>query len=182
MNPEDPRFFHCLKDPDEDLMKVLYQELKILARSRMAAERAGHTLGPTALVHEAWLRLEKSSPEAWRDRSQFYAAASEAMRRILVESARKRLAVKRGAGAEVVPLEDLQISGEVEDEKVLAVHEALDDLVKQDPLKAQIVKLRFFSGMEHQEIATLLQVNEKTVRRHWAVAKVMLYETIKGLE
>jgi RNA polymerase sigma factor (TIGR02999 family) len=182
MNSEDPRFVYCLQDPDEDLMKVLYQELKILARSRMASERAGHTLGPTALVHEAWLRLEKSSPEAWRDRSQFFAAASEAMRRILVESARKRLAVKRGAGAEAVPLEDLQISGEVEDEKILAVHEALDDLAKQDPLKAQIVKLRFFSGMEHQEIATLLQVNEKTVRRHWAVAKVMLYETINGLE
>jgi RNA polymerase sigma factor (sigma-70 family) len=92
------------------------------------------------------------------------------------------LAVKRGAGAEAIPLEDLQISGEVEDEKILAVHEALDDLAKQDPLKAQIVKLRFFSGMEHQEIATLLNVNEKTVRRHWAVAKVMLYETINGLE
>jgi len=165
-------------DPDEDLMKVLYQELKILARGRMAAEKAGHTLGPTALVHEAWLRLEKSSPETWRDRSQFYAAASEAMRRILVESARRRLAIKRGNGAEVVPIEDLQIAADMDDEKILGVHEALDQLTKEDPLKAQIVKLRFFSGMEHQEIATLLEVNEKTVRRHWALAKVWLYQAI----
>ncbi len=178
MNPEDPRFVHCLQDPDEDLMKVLYQELKKLAYARMAAEREGHTLGPTALVHEAWLRLEKSSPEAWRDRSQFFAAASEAMRRILVESARRRLAIKRGSGTEAVPLEELEIPGEIDDEKIIEVHEALDQLAKEDPLKAQIVKLRFFSGMEHQEIATLLNVNEKTVRRHWALAKVRLYQTI----
>ena len=178
MNPEDPRFVHCLQDPDEDLMKVLYQELKKLAYARMAAEREGHTLGPTALVHEAWLRLEKSSPEAWRDRSQFFAAASEAMRRILVESARRRLAIKRGSGTEAVPLEELEIPGEIDDEKIIEVHEALHQLAKEDPLKAQIVKLRFFSGMEHQEIATLLNVNEKTVRRHWALAKVRLYQTI----
>jgi len=175
----DPRFAKFQADPDEDLMKVLYQELKVLARSRMAAERSGHTLGPTALVHEAWLRLEKSSPEAWRDRSQFFAAASEAMRRILVESARRRLAEKRGAGAEAVPLDDLEISTDMDDEKIVAVHEALDQLSKEDPLKAQIVKLRFFSGMEHQEIAVLLEVNEKTVRRHWTLAKVMLYKSIR---
>jgi len=178
MNPADPRFALCLEDPNEDLMKILYHELKILARGRMAAEKAGHTLGPTALVHEAWLRLEMSSPETWRDRSQFFAAASEAMRRILVESARRKLAWKRGRGAESVPLEDLEIAADMDEEKILAVHEALDQLAKEDPLKARIVTLRFFSGMEHQEIATLLEVNEKTVRRHWALAKVWLYQAI----
>ena len=177
-----PRFINCSQDSDEDLMKVLYQELKKLAVGRMASERYGHTLGPTSLVHEAWLRLEKSSPEVWRDRTQFYAAASEAMRRILVESARRRLSQKRGSGAEAVPLEDIQLSSEIPDESILKVHEALDQLAKEDPLKAQIVKLRFFSGLEHQEIAELLMVNEKTVRRHWTLAKVFLYQAIEELE
>jgi RNA polymerase sigma factor (TIGR02999 family) len=157
----------------------LYSELKNIARARMAGERPGHTLGATALVHEAWMRLEKSAPESWRDRQQFYAAAAEAMRRILVESARRRLAAKRGGGAAVEPADDLDLIAPLPDERLLAVHEELDRLEEKDELKARIVKLRFFGGMNNDEIAALLEVNEKTIRRHWTVAKLWLYRALE---
>ena len=145
----------------------------------MAMERPGMTLNTTALVHEVWLRLEKSSPDQWRDRAQFFGAAAEAMRRILVEAARRRLSAKRGGGAEIVRL-DGPDSGEIaEDRRLLGVHEVLDALEAEDPLKARIVKLRFFSGLENQEIAALLEVNGKTVRRHWELAKIWLYRAIR---
>jgi RNA polymerase sigma factor (TIGR02999 family) len=146
--------------------------LKKIAAGRMAAERQGGTLHATALVHEAWLRLQKSSPEQWRDRKQFFAAAAEAMRRILVEAARRRLASKRGAGEAAVPLDGLDLPAPVNDERLLGIHEVLDQLEAEDEIKARIVKLRFFSGMNHDEIAALLGVNEKTVRRHWELAKI----------
>lgn len=164
---------------DQETVAGLYSELKKIAASRMAGERPGHTLSTTALVHEAWLRLEKSSRDDWRDRQQFFAAASEAMRRILVEAARRRIAAKRGGGGEKVPIDGLEISLPVADERVLAVHEVLDRLEVEDELKARIVKLRFFSGMDHHEIAALLELNEKTVRRHWELAKVWLYQAIR---
>ena len=163
---------------DNDLFAGLYAELKKIAAGRMAAECQGGTLDATALVHEAWLRLQKSAPEKWRDRKQFFAAAAEAMRRILVESARRRMAAKRGGGEACVPLEGLDLPAPVADERLLGIHEVLDRLEAEDELKAQIVKLRFFSGMNHDEIAALLEVNEKTVRRHWALAKVWLYQQI----
>lgn len=162
----------------DELIKQIYSELKRMARGRMAMERQGMTLNATALVHEVWLRLEKSSPDQWRDQPQFFAAAAEAMRRILVEAARRRLAAKRGGGAEVVRLDDLDSGAIAEDQRLLGVHEALDALEAEDPLKARIVKLRFFSGLENQEIAGLLGVNEKTVRRHWELAKVWLYRAL----
>lgn len=161
-----------------DIVASLYAELKRIAAGRMALERPGQTLNATALAHEAWLRLEKSSPEQWRDRRQFFAAAAEAMRRILVESARRRIAAKRGGNESPVPLEGLEIMAPVADERLLDVHAVLDRLEAEDELKARIVKLRFFSGMDHDEIAALLEVNEKTVRRHWALAKVWLYKAI----
>jgi RNA polymerase sigma factor (TIGR02999 family) len=163
---------------DEDLFAGLYVELKKIAAGRMAAERQGGTLDATALVHEAWLRLQNTAPERWRDRKQFFAAAAEAMRRILVESARRRMAAKRGGGESPVPLDGLDIPAPVADERLLGIHEVLDRLEAEDEIKARIVKLRFFSGMEHDEIAALLEVNEKTVRRHWALAKVWLYRAI----
>lgn len=164
---------------DEEMFAGLYSELHRIARGRMAAERAGHTLDATALVHEAWLRLEKSAPAEWRDRKQFYAAAAEAMRRILVEAARRRLAAKRGAGEAAVPLEEaLPVPTSMPDERLLAVHEVLDHLEHKDELKARIVKLRFFAGMNHEEIAALLEVSEVTVRRHWALAKIWLYDSL----
>lgn len=164
----------------EIVIAELYDELRSMARGRLSMEYRMNTLSTTALVHEAWMRLEKSAPERWRDRSQFFAAASEAMRRILVEAARKRCAAKRGSGEKPMPIEDFDVSGDIGDERLLAVSEALDHLEREDPTRAQIVKLRFFSGMENEEIASLLGVNEKTVRRHWSVAKVWLYRFLQN--
>ena len=166
------------QSPD-DLVKHLYDELRRMARGRLVHEGRMNTIGTTVLVHEAWMRLEKSAPERWRDRPQFFAAASEAMRRILVEAARKRLAAKRGGGQTHVPIHEIEVVEGFDDERLLAVNEALGQLESEDPPRAQIVKLRFFSGMENEEIASLLGINEKTVRRHWAVAKVWLYRRLR---
>lgn len=164
---------------DNELFAGLYAELKKIAAGRMAAERQGGTLNATALVHEAWLRVQNSAPEQWRDRKHFFAAAAEAMRRILVESARRRMAAKRGGGEAVVPLDGIDLPAPVNDERLLGIHEVLDQLEAEDEIKARIVKLRFFSGMNHDEIAALLGVNEKTVRRHWELAKIWLYRAME---
>src|SRR5262245_9965714 len=145
----------------------------------MAHEAAGQTLQPTVLVHEAWLRLGGNTQSAWQNRAHFFSGAAEAMRRILVENARYKLRLKRGGGRERVEFEESAIEAPAEEEKVVQVHEALDALATEDPQKAEIVKLRFFVGLNHHEIAALLGVNEKTVRRHWEVAKVQLFQCIK---
>ena len=163
----------------EELFRELYIELKQMARRQVSSERQGITLNATALVHEAWLRLEKSAPDKWRDRRQFFASAAEAMRRILVEGARRRLAAKRGGGEVPVSLEDIHLPESSENQRLMEVHEVLDDLEAEDPNKAAIVKLRFFCGLENGEIASILGVNEKTIRRHWELAKVWLFRAIK---
>lgn len=167
---------------DGEVFVRLYAELKKMACGKMAQERPEHTLSPTGLVHEAWMRLDGSAPEQWRDRQQYYAAATEAMRRILVESARRRLAHKRGGGAKSEPLDEVEFTlfAPLPDERLIAVHEALDELEEEKPINARIVKLRYFGGMRHQEIAVLLDMGETTVRRHWAVAKVWLYRALGG--
>ena len=151
-----------------------------MAASKMAHEAPGQTLQATALVHEAWLRLGADGQPTWENRSHFFAAASEAMRRILVENARRKLRLKRGGGQERVDLEESAIAGPAEDEKIIQVHEAVETLAREDPQKAEIVKLRFFVGLGHDEIAALLGVNEKTVRRHWELAKLRLFQTIRA--
>src|SRR5215475_1323226 len=163
----------------EQLLSLVYDELRKLAAHKMAQEAPGQTLQPTALVHEAWLRLGGDDQPAWQNRAHFLAAAAEAMRRILVESARRKLRLKRGGGSERVELHESVIEAPADDEKVLQVHDALTALAIEDPEKAQIVKLRFFVGLTHEEIAALLGVNEKTVRRQWEVAKVRLFRSIK---
>jgi RNA polymerase sigma factor (TIGR02999 family) len=163
----------------EELLPLVYDELRRLAAFRLAREKPGQTLQPTALVHEAWLKLAGGGC-AWGGRAQFFAAASEAMRRILVDRARHKARLKRGGDPERVPLEESQIHAPVADDKLLQIHEVLDTLAATDPLKADIVKLRFFVGLNHTEIADALGLNEKTVRRHWEVAKVQLYELILG--
>ncbi len=164
---------------DKEVFAGLYAELHKIARGRMAAERAGQTLGATALVHEAWLRLEKSAPEQWRDRKQYYGAAAEAMRRILVEAARRRLAAKRGSGEQAVTLDDnLAMPAPMADDRILGIHEVLDQLEKENEMDARIVKLRFFGGMKNEEIAALLDVSERTIERHWKVAKLWLYRAM----
>ena len=165
---------------DAEIFTGLYAELRRIARSKLAGERQGGTFDTCGLLHEAWLRLEKSAPAQWRDRKQFYAAASEAMRRILVDAARRRQAVKRGGGEGAVPLDDeLPVAAPMDDDRLLDVHEALDRLETEFPMDAQIVKLRFFSGLGNEEIATLLDVSERTVERHWKLAKLWLYRELK---
>jgi len=165
----------------EELLPLIYEELRKLAAHKMAQEQPGHTLQPTALVHEAWLRLA-GQPEGqpWQNRAHFFAAAAEAMRRILIERARAKARLRRGGGRQRVPLEQVTVATEDDDETVLAIHEALERLAAQDQMKAQIVKLRYFVGLSHQEIADALGIAEPTVRRHWTFARSWLYAELKG--
>jgi RNA polymerase sigma factor (TIGR02999 family) len=171
-------------DPEaaQELLPLVYDELRKIAASKMARESPGHTLQPTALVHEAWLRLGGPAQPPWENRAHFIAAAAEAMRRILVENARRKLRLKHGSGEERAELDESVIQAPAEDEKILQVHEALDALQSEDPQAAEIVKLRFFAGLGHLEIAALLGVNEKTVRRHWELAKLRLFKHIQQIQ
>jgi RNA polymerase sigma factor (TIGR02999 family) len=158
----------------------VYSELKAIAVQKMAAERPGHTLQPTALVHEAYLRLGGADRFKFENQSHFFASAAEAMRRILVESARRHCQIKRGGDQERVELEETRIAAPVDDENLLKINEALDALSREDATKAEVVKLRYFVGLKHQEIAEALGLSEVTVRRHWAVAKVRLFELARA--
>lgn len=159
------------------LYELVYAELRSIAMQKMASERPDHTLQPTALVNEAYLRLGGANGFKFENRAHFFAAAAEAMRRILVDSARRNGQLKRGGGQQRVELET-HIAAPVEDEKLLLVNEALDVLAMEDPVKAEVVKMRYFVGLQHQQIADALGVSEPTVRRHWAVARVRLFELI----
>ena len=160
------------------LYDLVYAELRAIAGRKMASERPGHTLQATALVNEAFLRLGGSERFQFENRAHFFASAAEAMRRILVDSARRNSQLKRGGGQEHVELSWTRIAAPEADEKLLLVHEALDALAREDPVKAEVVKMRYFIGLKHQEIADALGVSEPTVRRHWAVARVRLFELI----
>lgn len=160
------------------LYKQVYAELRAIAVQKMASERPGHTLQPTALVHEAYLRLGGAERFKFENRAHFFASAAEAMRRILVDSARRHGQLKRGGDQERVELNETRIAAPVEDDKLLLVDEALNALAKEDPIKAEVVKLRYFVGLKHQQIADALGVSEPTVRRHWAVARVRLFELV----
>lgn len=162
------------------LYEQVYAELRTIAAKKMATERPGHTLQPTALVHEAYLRLGGAKGFKFENRAHFFSAAAEAMRRILVDSARRHVQLKRGGDQERVELHETRIAAPVEDEKLLQINEALEALAREDPLKAEVVKLRYFVGLKHQEIADTLGVAEITIRRHWAVARVRLFELIAG--
>jgi RNA polymerase sigma factor (TIGR02999 family) len=163
------------------LLPLVYDELRKLAASKLAQERPGQTLQATALVHEAWLRLGGAeTPVSWTSRGHFFGAAAEAMRRILVDRARKRARLRHGGNLERVDLENVTIATEDRDETVLAIHEALEKLAAQSPDKAEIVKLRYFTGLDHNEIADTLGISEVTVRRHWAYARSWLYAELKS--
>jgi len=162
-----------------ELLPVVYDELRRLAAAKMANEPPGHTLQPTALVHEAWLRLSQQARTTWKNREQFYAMAAEVMRRILVDRARRRRSRKHGGDLERVDVDAVELPVPVNDALVLDVHEALDRLAAEDPEKAEVVKLRFFVGLDNSEVAALLGVSEKTVRRHWAFAKAWLFRAME---
>jgi RNA polymerase sigma factor (TIGR02999 family) len=163
----------------EELLPLIYDELRRLAAHKMANEVPGQTLQPTALVHEAWLRLSQQTDARWQNREQFYAMAAEVMRRILVDRARRRQARKHGGDLERVELDAVELPGASDDAVVLQVHEALEKLAAEDAEKAEVVKLRFFVGLENAEIAAILRVSEKTVQRHWSFAKAWLYRAMK---
>ncbi|MBI2947353.1 MAG: sigma-70 family RNA polymerase sigma factor [Verrucomicrobia bacterium] len=158
----------------EELLPLVYDELRKLAAHRMAGEAPGQTLQPTALVHEAWLRLVRTPDQAWQNRAHFFRTAAECMRRILIDHARRKLQLRHGGGRERVPLDDIDLAGEHDPRQLLHVHEALDRLAAQDATKAEIVKLRFFVGLENREIAELLGLSERTVERAWRFAKAWL--------
>jgi RNA polymerase sigma factor (TIGR02999 family) len=164
----------------DQLLPLVYDELRKLAMHRMAQEKPGQTLQATALVHEAWLRLVGSEEQkSWNSRGHFFGAAAEAMRRILVDRARKKDRVRHGGELERVDLEHVTLAIQDNDDTVLAIHEALEKLALESPQKAEIVKLRYFTGLEHSEIAEALGVSEPTVRRHWAYARSWLYAELK---
>ncbi len=163
----------------EDLLPLVYEELRKHARTRIAREPAGQTLQPTALVHEAWLRLVEAGDHHWMNRAHFFGAAAEAMRRILIESARRKARLKRGGDMERVEFNEELLAATTPDEKILLIDEALEKLREQDPEKALIVVLKFFVGLTNQEVAASTGVTERTVERHWAYAKVWLYQAIR---
>lgn len=163
----------------EELLPLVYAELRRLAASHMAQQPSEHTLQATALVHEAYLRLVGSGEHSWEGRRQFFAAAAEAMRHILVDRARRKQRAKHGGDLARADLDSVELAAEVDDEKVLVVNDALDRLAIEDELKAEIVKLRYFAGLTHHEIAEALNLSEKTVRRHWNFARVWLYQYIQ---
>jgi RNA polymerase sigma factor (TIGR02999 family) len=164
----------------DQLLPLVYDELRKLAAARMANEAAGHTLQPTALVHEAWLRLTQDDSEVhFANRAHFFAAAAEAMRRILVDRARRKSANKRGGGWERINLDSVDIAADANDDTLLLINESLEKLAQEEPQAAEIVKLRFFAGLTLEEAGQLLGFTERTAKRHWAFARAWLYEAMK---
>lgn len=164
----------------ETLFPLVYEELRRMAAQRMAGEAAGHTLQPTALVHEAWLQLVGDGHQSWENRRHFFGAAAEAMRRILIANARRKAVLKRGAGQVRVPMEDLEITATTSDEHVLLIHEALQWLEAEDPVMAQVVLLKFFGGLTHEEVAHSLGSSLRTINRQWFDAKIKLFRWIRA--
>src|SRR5262245_45989317 len=163
----------------EELLPLVYDELRRVAAVKMANEAAAQTLQPTALVHEAWLRLGGDQQPQWQNRAHFFAAAGESMRRILIEKARRRQRVRHGGGQERVDIDGIEIAAPEDDERLFAVHGALDRLAQEDSVKADVVKLRFFVGLTDREVAEALGVTERTIERHWAYAKVWLLRAMR---
>ncbi len=163
----------------EKLLPLVYEELRRLAAHKMAGQAPGHTLQPTALVHEAWLRLIGNEDARFAGRAHFFAAAAEAMRHILIDSARRKQAARHGGGQARVDIQSVEIAAAAEDEELLAIHEVLDKLATEEPEKAQLTKLRYFVGMTFEEAAEVLGISVATAKRHWAYARAWLYEEIQ---
>jgi RNA polymerase sigma factor (TIGR02999 family) len=163
-----------------ELLPLVYEELRRLAAARMAHEAAGQTLQATALVHEAWLRLVGDGERTWQNRAHFFGAASEAMRRILIERARRKARLKHGGGQERVDIENLDIAETTPEEKVLLINEAIQRLEAEHPERARVVVMKFFGGMTNKQVAEALGIGERTVDRHWMCAKSWLFRKIKS--
>jgi RNA polymerase sigma factor (TIGR02999 family) len=162
------------------LLPLVYEELRRLAAHKLAREAPGHTLQPTALVHEAWLRLVGNKNPTFENPAHFFAAAAESMRRILIDRARQKLAVRHGGGQQRVDLEDADLALIDDDDQLLALDDALDRLSAQHPVEAEVVKLRYFVGMTNEEAAQALDISPRTAKYYWAHARAWLYQTISA--
>ena len=162
------------------LLPLVYENLRAIAQRRMANERPGHTLAATALVHEAYVRLIGTASTTYRDRGHFFAAAAEAMRRILIDHARRKGSVKRGGDRQAVPLSIIDLADDPDLDLVMALDDAVTTLEREDPRAATVVKLRFFAGLEVAETADAMGVSERTVMREWAFARARLYQLMGG--
>jgi RNA polymerase sigma factor (TIGR02999 family) len=163
-----------------ELLPLVYEELRRLAACRMADEAAGHTLQPTALVHEAWLRLAGNDPSVpFANRAHFFAAAAEAMRRILIERARRKGAGKRGGDWQRIDLNKVEIAADADDDTLLLVDEALEKLAQEDANAAEVAKLRFFGGLTLEEAGHALGVTDRTAKRYWAYARAWLFDELR---
>lgn len=164
--------------PASELLPLVYEELRRLAANKLAAQAPGQTLQTTALVHEAWLRLAGTHDSQWQNRSHFLAAATEAMRHILIDNARRKNRVRHGKGLTRVNLEDVDFAVAADDETLLRVDEALTKFAVGEPVKAELVKLRFFAGLSIPEAAEALGMSESTAKRAWAFARAWLYHEL----
>ena len=165
----------------EELLPLVYSELRRLAAHLMNGESPGHTLQPTALVHEAWLRLGADAQPHWQNRAHFFGASAEAMRRILVEHARRRLRAKRGGGVEPLDIDEVEIASPIADDDVLVrLSDALEKYATVDARKAELVKLRYFVGMTHEEAAATLGIAVPTAKQWWAYARAWLAVEMRG--
>ncbi len=162
----------------EELLPLVYDELRKLAAARMARQPEGQTLQATALVHEAWLRLVDGPNRQYASRRHFFAAAAQAMRHLLIERARRKLRERHGAALQRVDVADVEIAAPADDERLLQINTALDELALVAPEKAEVVKLRFFVGLDENEIGRLLNLSPRTVERYWSYAKAWLFERI----
>lgn len=171
-----------LGDPKaaEELLPLVYDELRKLAAHKIANEAPGQTLQPTALVHEAWLRLAGNTEASWQNRAHFFAAAAEAMRHILIDRARRRLAAKRGAAAERIDAAEVDMPSPAPDDQLLAVNEALEKFAAVDARKAELVKLRYFVGLTFEEAAEVLGIAVPTAKQWWGYARAWLRVEITG--
>ena len=163
----------------DELLPLVYTELRRLAVYKMAHIAPGHTLQPTALVHEAYLRLVGDQPQEWDGRGHFFTAAAEAMRRILIESARRKSAVRHGGGQQRLDVDEVQIASELMDDELLSVNEALEKFSARDPQKAELVKLRYFVGLTLEEAAKVLGISHTMAKRHWTYARAWLLREIR---
>jgi len=163
----------------DELLPLVYEELRLLAAQKLLREQPGQTLQATALVHEAYLRLVVNEPLNWNGRGHFFAAAAEAMRRILVENARRKGRFKHGGEHNRVDLDNLDVVGEQPPEDLLELDEALDKLSKEEPLKADLVKLRYFAGLTTEQAAEVLSISKATADRYWAYSRAWLFHEIR---
>jgi RNA polymerase sigma factor (TIGR02999 family) len=165
----------------EELLPLVYEELRKLAASKLASQPPDQTLQPTALVHEVYLRLLGDGSHSWQDRRHFFAAAAEAMRHLLVNRARRKAAVRHGGGLRRVDLDNVVVATKTTDDNILLVSEALEKLTAHDAVTAELVKMRFFAGMTFRQAAEVLGLSERTAKRSWAYARAWLFKEIQNL-